>query len=235
MVSRLLIGLLSNGHVLLEGVPGLAKPLAIKSFSQAVHAKFSRIQVTPHLLPADVVGTLIYNQQTHESVVRKGPIFANFILADEINRAAAKVQSLLKAEGDPSPPPRVPGATAGDRPLGVVVAPGSTSVAGLLRKGVGVGVRHHGARAGAVAVEHLFDRRRADVAHEFLGEDVGGDGRLVERGVELRERVGIERAVAVVGLGLHLEGIQRDGRAGRSGWGRGVPSELRRAGRHGPR
>jgi len=95
MISRLLIGLLSNGHVLLEGVPGLAKTLAIKTLSQAVHAKFSRIQFTPDLLPADVVGTLIYNQQTHQFVVRKGPIFANFILADEINRAPAKVQSAL--------------------------------------------------------------------------------------------------------------------------------------------
>src|SRR6476619_3839824 len=78
MISRLLIGLLSNGHVLLEGVPGLAKTLAIKTLSQAVHAKFSRIQFTPDLLPADVVGTLIYNQQSHQFVVRKGPIFANF-------------------------------------------------------------------------------------------------------------------------------------------------------------
>lgn len=95
MLDRLLIGLLSNGHVLLEGVPGLAKTLAIKSLSQAVHAKFSRIQFTPDLLPADVIGTMIYNQQKHEFVVRKGPIFANFILADEINRAPAKVQSAL--------------------------------------------------------------------------------------------------------------------------------------------
>lgn len=95
MVSRLLIGLLSNGHVLLEGVPGLAKTLSIKSLSQAVNAKFSRIQFTPDLLPADVIGTMIYNQQKHEFVVRKGPVFANFILADEINRAPAKVQSAL--------------------------------------------------------------------------------------------------------------------------------------------
>jgi MoxR-like ATPase len=95
MVSRLLIGLLSNGHVLLEGVPGLAKTLAIKSLSQCVQARFSRIQFTPDLLPADVIGTLIYNQQSHQFVVRKGPIFANFILADEINRAPAKVQSAL--------------------------------------------------------------------------------------------------------------------------------------------
>src|SRR5678815_2996818 len=95
MLDRLLIGLLSNGHVLLEGVPGLAKTLSIKSLSQAVHAKFSRIQFTPDLLPADVIGTMIYHQQKHEFVVRKGPIFANFILADEINRAPAKVQSAL--------------------------------------------------------------------------------------------------------------------------------------------
>lgn len=95
MVSRLLVGLLSNGHVLLEGVPGLAKTLAIKSLSQCVHARFSRIQFTPDLLPADVIGTMIYNQQRNEFVVRKGPIFANFILADEINRAPAKVQSAL--------------------------------------------------------------------------------------------------------------------------------------------
>jgi MoxR-like ATPase len=95
MLDRLLIGLLSNGHVLLEGVPGLAKTLTIKSLSQAIHAKFSRIQFTPDLLPADVIGTMIYNQQKNEFIVRKGPIFANFILADEINRAPAKVQSAL--------------------------------------------------------------------------------------------------------------------------------------------
>jgi MoxR-like ATPase len=95
MLDRLLIGLLSNGHVLLEGVPGLAKTLTIKSLAQAIHAKFSRIQFTPDLLPADVIGTLIYNQQKNEFIVRKGPIFANFILADEINRAPAKVQSAL--------------------------------------------------------------------------------------------------------------------------------------------
>ncbi len=95
MLDRLLIGLLSNGHVLLEGVPGLAKTLTIKSLAQAVHAKFSRIQFTPDLLPADVIGTMIYNQQKNEFIVRKGPIFANFILADEINRAPAKVQSAL--------------------------------------------------------------------------------------------------------------------------------------------
>jgi MoxR-like ATPase len=95
MIDRLLIGLLSNGHVLLEGVPGLAKTLTIKSLSQAIDAKFSRIQFTPDLLPADVVGTMIYNQSKNEFTVRKGPIFANFILADEINRAPAKVQSAL--------------------------------------------------------------------------------------------------------------------------------------------
>lgn len=95
MIDRLLIGLLSNGHVLLEGVPGLAKTLTIKSLADAIHAKFSRIQFTPDLLPADVVGTMIYNQQRNEFLVRKGPIFANFILADEINRAPAKVQSAL--------------------------------------------------------------------------------------------------------------------------------------------
>ncbi len=95
MLDRLLIGLLSNGHVLLEGVPGLAKTLAIKSLAQAIHAKFSRIQFTPDLLPADVIGTMIYNQSKNEFVVRRGPIFANFILADEINRAPAKVQSAL--------------------------------------------------------------------------------------------------------------------------------------------
>ena len=95
MLDRLLMGLLSNGHVLLEGVPGLAKTLTIKSLAQAIHAKFSRIQFTPDLLPADVIGTMIYNQQRNEFVVRKGPIFGNFILADEINRAPAKVQSAL--------------------------------------------------------------------------------------------------------------------------------------------
>lgn len=95
MLDRLLIGLLSNGHVLLEGVPGLAKTLTIKSLSEAIRAKFSRIQFTPDLLPADVIGTMIYNQQRNDFVVRKGPIFANFLLADEINRAPAKVQSAL--------------------------------------------------------------------------------------------------------------------------------------------
>lgn len=95
MLDRLMIGLLTNGHILLEGVPGLAKTLTIKSLSQAVHARFSRIQFTPDLLPADVIGTMIYNQQKNEFIVRKGPIFANFVLADEINRAPAKVQSAL--------------------------------------------------------------------------------------------------------------------------------------------
>jgi MoxR-like ATPase len=95
MVERLLIGLLSNGHILLEGVPGLAKTLSIKSLSNTINAQFSRIQFTPDLLPADVIGTMIYNQQKNEFMVRKGPIFANFILADEINRAPAKVQSAL--------------------------------------------------------------------------------------------------------------------------------------------
>jgi MoxR-like ATPase len=95
MIDRLLTGLLCNGHILLEGVPGLAKTLTIKSLAQAVNVSFSRIQFTPDLLPADVVGTMIYNQQKGDFVVRRGPIFANFILADEINRAPAKVQSAL--------------------------------------------------------------------------------------------------------------------------------------------
>jgi MoxR-like ATPase len=95
MVDRLLIGLLSNGHILLEGVPGLAKTLAIKSLASTIDARFSRIQFTPDLLPADLVGTMIYNQKKEEFTVRKGPLFANFVLADEINRAPAKVQSAL--------------------------------------------------------------------------------------------------------------------------------------------
>jgi MoxR-like ATPase len=95
MLDRLLVGLLSNGHLLLEGVPGLAKTLAIKSLASAIHAKFSRIQFTPDLLPADLIGTMIYNQRKEEFTVRKGPLFANFVLADEINRAPAKVQSAL--------------------------------------------------------------------------------------------------------------------------------------------
>ncbi len=95
MVDRMLIGLLSRGHILLEGVPGLAKTLAISTLSDSIDAKFSRIQFTPDLLPADLIGTMIYNQRKEEFTVRKGPIFANFILADEINRAPAKVQSAL--------------------------------------------------------------------------------------------------------------------------------------------
>lgn len=95
MMERLLVGLLSQGHILLEGVPGLAKTLAIKSLSSAINADFSRIQFTPDLLPADLLGTQVYNQANAEFVTRKGPIFANFILADEINRAPAKVQSAL--------------------------------------------------------------------------------------------------------------------------------------------
>jgi len=95
MVERLLIGLLSNGHILLEGVPGLAKTLAIKSLASTIQADFSRIQFTPDLLPADLIGTMIYNQKKEEFTVRQGPIFSNFILADEINRAPAKVQSAL--------------------------------------------------------------------------------------------------------------------------------------------
>lgn len=95
MIERLLIGLLGQGHILLEGMPGLAKTLAINTLSQAVHGKFSRIQFTPDLLPADVVGTMIYNIKQNEFTIKKGPIFANFVLADEINRAPAKVQSAL--------------------------------------------------------------------------------------------------------------------------------------------
>jgi len=95
MVSSMLIAMLSNGHILLEGVPGLAKTLAIKSLASALHTKFNRIQFTPDLLPADLVGTMIYNMPTNQFIVRKGPVFANFILADEINRAPAKVQSAL--------------------------------------------------------------------------------------------------------------------------------------------
>lgn len=95
MIERLLLGLLSQGHILLEGVPGLAKTLAIKTLASSINAQFSRIQFTPDLLPADLVGTMIYNQKENAFSVRKGPIFANFILADEINRAPAKVQSAL--------------------------------------------------------------------------------------------------------------------------------------------
>lgn len=95
MVERLLIGLLGKGHILLEGVPGLAKTLAINTLSKAVDGSFSRVQFTPDLLPADVVGTLIYNMKENDFTIKKGPIFANFVLADEINRAPAKVQSAL--------------------------------------------------------------------------------------------------------------------------------------------
>ena len=95
MIERLLIGLLGQGHILLEGVPGLAKTLAINTLSQAVQGSFSRIQFTPDLLPADVVGTMIYNIKENDFTIKRGPIFANFILADEINRAPAKVQSAL--------------------------------------------------------------------------------------------------------------------------------------------
>ena len=95
MIERLLIGLLGRGHILLEGVPGLAKTLAINSLANAVSGSFSRIQFTPDLLPADVIGTLIYNMKSNEFSVKKGPVFANFVLADEINRAPAKVQSAL--------------------------------------------------------------------------------------------------------------------------------------------
>jgi|TARA_B100000768_G_scaffold180888_2_gene202057 MoxR-like ATPase len=95
MIESLLIGLIGNGHILLEGVPGLAKTLAINTLSKAVEASFSRVQFTPDLLPADVVGTMIYNMKENDFMIKKGPIFANFVLADEINRAPAKVQSAL--------------------------------------------------------------------------------------------------------------------------------------------
>jgi MoxR-like ATPase len=95
LIESLLIGLLSDGHILLEGVPGLAKTLAINTLAQAINVKFNRIQFTPDLLPADLIGTLIYSQKSEEFIVRKGPIFANLILADEINRSPAKVQSAL--------------------------------------------------------------------------------------------------------------------------------------------
>jgi MoxR-like ATPase len=95
LIESLLIGLLSDGHILLEGVPGLAKTLAIKTLSDTIEARFSRIQFTPDLLPADLLGTMVYSQKNEEFVVKKGPIFANFILADEINRSPAKVQSAL--------------------------------------------------------------------------------------------------------------------------------------------
>ncbi len=95
MIERLMLGLLASGHVLLEGLPGLAKTLAIKTLGSAIDAKYSRIQFTPDLLPADIIGTMIYNPNKNEFTVRKGPVFANFVLADEINRAPAKVQSAL--------------------------------------------------------------------------------------------------------------------------------------------
>jgi MoxR-like ATPase len=95
LTDSLMIGLLANGHILLEGVPGLAKTLAIKSLASIIEAKFSRIQFTPDLLPADLIGTMIYSQKKEEFIVKKGPVFANFILADEINRSPAKVQSAL--------------------------------------------------------------------------------------------------------------------------------------------
>lgn len=95
MINRLILGLLSNGHILLEGLPGLAKTLAIKTMASIIDASYSRIQFTPDLLPADILGTMIFNQKSNEFSVRKGPIFSNFILADEINRAPAKVQSAL--------------------------------------------------------------------------------------------------------------------------------------------
>jgi MoxR-like ATPase len=95
MIERLLVGLLTGGHILLEGVPGLAKTLAVRTLSEIIHASFSRIQFTPDLLPADVVGTMVFDQKTQEFHVKKGPLFANIVLADEINRAPAKVQSAL--------------------------------------------------------------------------------------------------------------------------------------------
>jgi len=95
MMDRLLLGLLSDGHILLEGLPGLAKTLAIKTLSSIIDVSFNRIQFTPDLLPADILGTMIFNQKSNEFSIRKGPIFSNFILADEINRAPAKVQSAL--------------------------------------------------------------------------------------------------------------------------------------------
>src|SRR5881394_1509724 len=102
MVERLLIGLLTGGHILLEGVPGLAKTLAVKSVAEALRISFSRIQFTPDLLPADVIGTMVFDQRSQEFYPKKGPLFANLVLADEINRAPAKVQSaLLEAMQDP--------------------------------------------------------------------------------------------------------------------------------------
>lgn len=95
MIDRMILGLLTKGHILLEGLPGLAKTLAIKTLAQSIDARFSRIQFTPDLLPADIIGTMVYNPSDHQFSIRKGPIFAHFILADEINRAPAKVQSAL--------------------------------------------------------------------------------------------------------------------------------------------
>ena len=95
LVESLLIGLLADGHILLEGVPGLAKTLAIKTMASLIDSKYSRVQFTPDLLPADVIGTMIYSQKDEQFIAKKGPIFANFVLADEINRAPAKVQSAL--------------------------------------------------------------------------------------------------------------------------------------------
>ena len=95
LVESLVLGLLSNGHILLEGLPGLAKTLAIKTLSELIDAEFSRIQFTPDLLPADVIGTMVYSQKDEKFNVKNGPVFANFVLADEINRAPAKVQSAL--------------------------------------------------------------------------------------------------------------------------------------------
>jgi MoxR-like ATPase len=95
LIDRLLVGLLANGHVLLEGVPGLAKTLAVRTLAAAIHATFSRVQFTPDLLPADIIGTLIYNPGDGQYHVTRGPVFANIVLADEINRAPAKVQSAL--------------------------------------------------------------------------------------------------------------------------------------------
>src|SRR5437879_971226 len=95
MIDRLLVGLLTGGHMLLEGVPGLAKTLAVRTLARALHLTFRRIQFTPDLLPADVIGTQIFNPRTGEFTIKKGPVFANLVLADEINRAPAKVQSAL--------------------------------------------------------------------------------------------------------------------------------------------
>ena len=118
LVESLLIGLLSDGHILLEGVPGLAKTLAIKTLASLIDAKYSRIQFTPDLLPADVIGTMIYSQKDEQFIAKKGPIFANFVLADEINRAPAKVQSALLEATRPTAaaPLMVNAVTASSRP-----------------------------------------------------------------------------------------------------------------------